>query len=74
VKGNATWESDFDICIVLDQLENGAERLIRDLVWKMGFENDRVITTIVLDSAQIEKGPMSESAIISNIFQKEIAA
>jgi hypothetical protein len=44
------------------------------LVWKMGFENDRVITTIVLDSAQIEKGPMSESAIISNIFQKEIAA
>lgn len=74
VRGNATWESDFDICIVLDRLDDGAEQYIRDVAWEIGFENDRVITTIVLDSAQFARGPMSESTLVANILQEGLPA
>ncbi|MBW2038255.1 MAG: nucleotidyltransferase domain-containing protein [Deltaproteobacteria bacterium] len=74
VRGVATWESDLDICIVLDRVDNEIDRRIRDIAWEVGFENDRVITTIVFDSDQFEKGPMSESTLIDNILQEGVAA
>lgn len=74
VKGNATWESDFDICVVLDRHDDAAERFIRDVAWEVGFENERVITTVVFDSEQFERGPLSESTLVKNILQEGIAA
>jgi len=73
-RGIATWESDFDICIVLDRLDDWAERYIRDIAWDIGFENDRVITTVILASEQFERGPMSESTLVKNILQEGVAA
>ena len=74
VKGTATWESDFDICVVLDHLDDWAERYIRDIAWEIGFENECVVTTVILDSEQFERGPMSESTLVENILQDGIAA
>lgn len=74
VRGDATWESDFDVCVVLNQVEPWAERYLRDVAWEIGFENDRVITTIVLDTGQFERGPMSESTLVTNILQEGMAA
>lgn len=74
VTGGATWESDFDICVVLDHLEDWAERHIRGVAWEVGFEHDRVITTVILDSEQFERGPMSESTLVENIHRQGIAA
>lgn len=73
-RGVATWESDFDTCIVLDRVNDAIGRQIRDIAWEVGFEHDRVITTIVLDSDQFEKGPMSESTLVGNILQEGVAA
>jgi predicted nucleotidyltransferase len=73
-RGIATWESDFDICIVLEHIDNEIDRQIRDISWEVGFENDRVITTIVLDSDQFERGPMSESTLVENIVREGVAA
>ncbi len=73
-RGFATWESDFDTCIVLDRVDDAIDRQIRDIAWEVGFEHDRVITTIVLDSDQFEKGPMSESTLVGNILQEGVAA
>ena len=73
-RGIATWESDFDICIVLDRVDKAADRQIRDIAWEVGFENERVITTIVLDSDQFERGPMSESTLVDNILREGVAA
>jgi predicted nucleotidyltransferase len=74
VKGTATWESDFDICVVLDDLDVRTERFIRDMAWEIGFENERVITTVILDTEQFERGPMSESTLVENILQKGVSA
>ena len=74
VRGNATWDSDFDICIVLDHLDQKTDRWLRDVAWEVGFENERVITTILLDAEQFENGPMSESALVANIMREGMAA
>ena len=73
-RGVATWESDFDTCIVLDRVDDAIDRQIRDIAWEVGFENDRVITTVVFDSEEFESGPMSESALVANIIKEGVAA
>ena len=73
-RGDATWESDFDIFIVLSEVDQKIDRWIRDISWEVGFENDRVITTVLLDKDQFEQGPMSESTIVANILREGISA
>ncbi len=73
-RGEATWESDFDIFIVLSEVDQKIDRWIRDIAWEVGFENDRVITTVLLDKAQFEHGPMSESTLVANILREGISA
>ena len=73
-RGEATWESDFDILIVLSEVDQKIDRWIRDIAWEVGFNNDRVITTVLLDKVQFEQGPMSESTIIENILREGISA
>ena len=73
-RGNATWESDFDICIVLNQVNQETDRWIRDIAWEVGFENELVITTVVFDFDQFENGPMSESTLVANVLQEGVAS
>ena len=73
-RGEATWESDLDILIVLSEVDQKIDRWIRDIAWEVGFNNDRVITTVLLDKVQFEQGPMSESTIIENILREGISA
>jgi predicted nucleotidyltransferase len=73
-RGTAEWDSDFDICVVLDFVDRETDRWIRGVAWEVGFENERLITTIVLDSEEFERGPMSESTLVGNILQEGVAA
>lgn len=73
-RGTADWDSDFDICIVLDHVDRAIDAWIREVAWEVGFENERLITTIVLDFEQFERGPMSESTLVGNILQDGVAA
>ena len=73
-RGDATWDSDFDIFIVLSEVDQEIERWIRDIAWEVGFENERVITTVLIDKEQFETGPMSESTIVENILREGISA
>ena len=73
-RGNATWDSDFDICIVLDHVDQKTDRWIRDIAWEVSFENECVITTVVLDADQFENGPMSESTLVTNVVREGVPA
>ena len=73
-RGEATWESDFDLFIVLSEVDQKTNRWIRDIAWEIGFENDRVITTVLLDEEQFARGPMSESTIVDNILREGVSA
>lgn len=73
-RGYATWDSDFDIFIVLNHVDQDVDRWIRSLAWEIGFENERVITTVLTDKKQFEHGPMSESSLVANIFLEGVSA
>jgi predicted nucleotidyltransferase len=73
-RGTAAWDSDFDVCIVLDRFDRQVDRWIRDKTWEVGFENDRVITTVIMDREEFENGPMSESTLVGNILQEGVTA
>ncbi len=73
-RGKAKWDSDFDVCIVLEKVDEHVDRLIRQIAWEVGFDNDRVITTVVIEKKDFEMGPMSESTLVSNILREGIQA
>jgi predicted nucleotidyltransferase len=73
-RGEATWRSDFDLLIVLSEVDQKIGRYIRDIAWEVGFENDPVFTTVWLDREQFEHGPMSESTLVDNILREGISA
>jgi uncharacterized protein len=73
-RGTAAWDSDFDVCIVLPRVDREIDRWIRDMAWEVGFENECVITTVVLDKEEFDHGPMSESTLVGNILQEGVAA
>ena len=73
VRGNASWDSDFDICVVIDHVDEKVDRWLRVVAWEVGFDNGCVITTVVLDAAQFDNGPMSESTLVANIMREGIA-
>jgi predicted nucleotidyltransferase len=73
-RGEATWESDFDLLIVLSEIDQKIERWVRDIAWEVGFESGRVITTVLLQREQFEHGPMSESTLVDNVLREGISA
>lgn len=73
-RGDSAWDSDFDVCVVLKTTSDEADEFVRDVAWEVGFENERVITTVILTIDGFENGPMSESTLIKNILREGIAA
>jgi predicted nucleotidyltransferase len=73
-RGDSDWDSDFDVCVVLKTISDEADEFVRDVAWEVGFENERVITTVILTIDGFENGPMSESTLVENILREGIAA
>jgi uncharacterized protein len=73
-RGGAAWDSDFDICVVLDALDRGADKALSNIAWEVGFAHDRVITVIPFSREEFERGPFSESTLVETIRREGIAA
>jgi len=72
--GKAAWDSDFDVCVVLDRLDAEADQALSDIAWEVGFARDRVITVIPFSREEFERGPFSESTLVETIRREGIAA
>jgi predicted nucleotidyltransferase len=73
-RGGAGWDSDFDICVVVDRLDAEADQALSDLAWEVGFAHDRVITIIPFSRDGFERGLFSESSLVETIRREGIAA
>ena len=73
-RGDSSWDSDFDICVVLKTTDEETDEFIRNVAWEVGFENEGVITSVIFSEGAFEKGPMSESTLVDNILREGIAA
>ena len=66
-------DSDLDIFIELEENNPEVRKLIGHLTWKIGFENELVITTIIFTRDELENGPMKFSPIYKNIMREGVA-
>jgi predicted nucleotidyltransferase len=73
-RGEATSESDFDICVVLERLTPAMRRRISEIAWEIGFERDTFITTVAFAREMFEQGPMSVSPLVQSIREEGVAA
>lgn len=73
-RGDATGESDFDVCVVLENAALADEKSIREIAWEVAFDNGTVLNTIVLSAEDFERGPMSESTLVANILREGVPA
>jgi predicted nucleotidyltransferase len=73
-RGEATEESDLDVCVVVDRLDDSVDRAIMDIAWQVGFEHDVIISTVTYSQQEFEKGPCSESTLVQNVLNAGVAA
>jgi predicted nucleotidyltransferase len=72
--GKATHESDLDVCVVVERLDDAVDRAIMDIAWQVGFARDVVISTVTYSRHEFEKGPCSESTLVQNVLSAGVTA
>ncbi len=73
-RGEGGWDSDFDICVVIEQFDAAADQALSEIAWEVGFAHDRVITVVPFSREQLERGPFSESTLVATIQREGVAA
>ena len=71
-RGDATPESDLDLYLETGQLSRQDRRLISEVAWEVGFENDVVIVPVVFSREALENGPLSASPLYRTIKKEGI--
>lgn len=73
-RGTGSEGSDFDVCVVIERLDQEADRLLSDIAWEVGFRHDRVISVIPFCRDEFERGPSSESGLVRAVAREGIPA
>ena len=73
-RGLAMAESDLDVCVVIERLDDDADRQIMEAAWEVGFENDMIISTVSYSAKEFDQGPCSESMLVENILNEGVAS
>lgn len=73
-RGDATWESDLDVCVVVDHLTSEDPYTLWNIAWEIGFEQDMLISAVPFSKDEFEHGPCSESPLVLNILREGIPA
>ncbi|HEX3047541.1 MAG TPA: nucleotidyltransferase domain-containing protein [Bacillota bacterium] len=71
-RGDFTVDSDLDICLILKEESPEIEALISRLAWEVGFEHQRIITTVEYTPDQWYHSPLRESPFIKAINQEGV--
>jgi predicted nucleotidyltransferase len=71
-RGEAAPDSDLDIFIELAECSPELRQRISEIAWEVGFEMDRVISTLVTTRVELEQGAMGANPIILNIEREGV--
>ncbi len=72
--GEAAPDSDLDVCVVVDALDEKKDHEIMSLAWEVGVPHDVLISTVTFSYDEIASGPLSESPIVRKIESEGVAA
>jgi len=71
-RGDAAPDSDMDVFIELETCTPELRQRISEIAWEVGFEMDRVISTVVTTRAELEHGPMGANPLILNVEREGV--
>jgi predicted nucleotidyltransferase len=69
-RGDATWESDLDILVIVEHLDHSIEKAISDCAWEAGFEDGIVVVPVVFSRDTWENSPQRYS-LLAQAIKKE---
>lgn len=75
-RGDATWESDLDVLVVLDTTAGDdpvLQRRIAEVAWEVGFAAGLVIAPVVVTQHALEHSPLAESPLLRQIYAEGVA-
>jgi predicted nucleotidyltransferase len=71
-RGEAAPDSDLDIFLVVTELTPSLRRWIDEVAWEIGFDHDRVISTLVTTRRGLEQGPFGAQPIVQTIEREGV--
>lgn len=73
-RGNASEYSDLDVCVVVNNCDEAADKKIIEAAWQTGFDNDLVISTVTYSKKDFRNGAVSCSTFVKSILSTGVAA
>jgi predicted nucleotidyltransferase len=71
-RGEAAPDSDLDVFIELEVCTPELRQRISEIAWEVGFEMERVISTVVTTRAELEHGAMGASPLVLNVEREGV--
>ena len=71
-RGDAAPDSDLDVFIELEEATPELRQRISEIAWEVGFEMDRVISTVVATRDDLEQGAMGANPLILNVEREGV--
>jgi len=71
-RGDAAPDSDLDVFIELEECTPELRKRISEIAWEVGFEMDRIISTIVTTRYELEHGAMGANPLILNVEREGV--
>ena len=71
-RGDATPDSDLDLFIEVNEITPELRERISEIAWEVGFQMDRVISTVVATRDDLERGPMGANPLVLAVEQEGV--
>ncbi len=71
-RGDAAPDSDLDVFVTLEMCTPELRQHISEIAWEVGFEMERVISTVVATRFDLEYGAMGANPLVLNVEREGI--
>ncbi len=71
-RGDAAPDSDMDVFIELETCTPELRRRISEIAWEVGFEMERVISTVVTTRAELDHGAMGANPLVLHVEREGV--
>jgi uncharacterized protein len=72
-RGDSEEDSDMDVFLEIESINNSIKEKITEIVWEVGFNNQLVISPLIYTRDEVENSPLRVSPILKNINTEGIS-
>lgn len=66
-RGDASPDSDLDVFLVLERVDDEIERAVSRVAWEVGFEHGCIIATVEYSAERLSGSPLSASPFVRSV-------